>query len=110
MGEEEDLRALEPLALRADVAVLDRDGRARLDALCGKDGCDGAEVPAQAHLGDGGAGQPLGQQRRHLQQAKRRAGVPNPEVTNILFYWFFGLYFLPKDLNEVWNPHGQLPG
>lgn len=43
-------------------------------------------------------------------EAKRRAGVPNPEVTNILFYWFFGLYFLPKDLNEVWNPTGQLPG
>jgi hypothetical protein len=43
-------------------------------------------------------------------EAKRRAGVPNPEVTNILFYWFFGLYFLPKDLNEVWNPSGQLTG
>jgi fucose 4-O-acetylase-like acetyltransferase len=42
-------------------------------------------------------------------QAKQRAGVPNPEVANILFYWFFGLYFLPKDLNEVWNPTGQLP-
>jgi hypothetical protein len=41
-------------------------------------------------------------------EAKRRAGVPNPEVSNIIFYWFFGLYFFPKDLNEVWNPTGQL--
>ncbi len=43
-------------------------------------------------------------------EAKQRAGIPNPEVTNILFYWFFGLYFLPKDLNEVWDPTGQLHG
>jgi len=43
-------------------------------------------------------------------EAKRRAGVPNPEVANVLFYVFFfsRLYFLPKDLNEVWNPTGQL--
>jgi len=41
-------------------------------------------------------------------EAKRRAGVPNPEVANVLFYFLFGMYFLPKDLNEVWNPTGQL--
>jgi hypothetical protein len=40
-------------------------------------------------------------------EAKQRAGVPNPQVTNILFYFFFHSYFLPKDLNEVWNPNGQ---
>jgi len=41
-------------------------------------------------------------------EAKRRAGVPNPETTNVLFYFLFHWYFLPKDLNEVWNPTGQL--
>jgi hypothetical protein len=41
-------------------------------------------------------------------EAKRRAGVPNPEVSNVIVYWFLGLYLLPKDLNEVWNPTGQL--
>ncbi|MCU0690134.1 MAG: hypothetical protein MUF54_01905 [Polyangiaceae bacterium] len=41
-------------------------------------------------------------------EAKQRAGVPNPEVGNVILYWFLGLYLLPKDLNEVWNPTGQL--
>jgi hypothetical protein len=41
-------------------------------------------------------------------EAKRRAGVPNPEVASVILYWFLGLYLLPKDLNEVWNPTAQL--
>jgi hypothetical protein len=43
--------------------------------------------------------------------AKRMAGVPNPQVTNQIVYLFFGLFFLPGDLNEVWQAAGggQLP-
>jgi hypothetical protein len=43
--------------------------------------------------------------------AKRIAGVPNPQVTNQIVYLFLGLFFLPGDLNEIWQAAGggQLP-
>jgi hypothetical protein len=43
--------------------------------------------------------------------AKRMAGVPNPTVTHQIVYLFFGLFFLPGDLNEIWQAAGggQLP-
>jgi hypothetical protein len=41
-------------------------------------------------------------------EAKRRAGHPNPSAGNIIMYLFFIWYIFPKDLNEVWNPTGQL--
>ena len=43
--------------------------------------------------------------------AKRMAGVPNPQVANQIVYLFFGLFFLPSDLNEIWQAAsgGQLP-
>lgn len=41
-------------------------------------------------------------------EAKRRAGHPNPQSAGLIMYWLFGYYFIPKDLNEIWNPTGQL--
>lgn len=41
-------------------------------------------------------------------EAKRRAGVPNGEASNIVLYLLLGPFALAKDLNEVWNPTGQL--
>jgi hypothetical protein len=43
--------------------------------------------------------------------AKRMAGVPNPQVAHPVLYLFFALFFLPGDLNEVWQAAsgGQLP-
>jgi len=43
--------------------------------------------------------------------AKRMAGVPNAQVPHQIVYLFFGFYFLPGDLNEVWQAAsgGQLP-
>jgi hypothetical protein len=43
--------------------------------------------------------------------AKRMAGVPNPQVASPVLYLFFALFFLPGDLNEVWQAAGggQLP-
>ena len=38
--------------------------------------------------------------------AKRIAGVPNPQVTHQIVYLFFGLFFLPGDLNEIWQAAG----
>jgi hypothetical protein len=35
--------------------------------------------------------------------AQRMAGVANPQVAHPVLYLFFGLYFLPADLNEVWE-------
>lgn len=35
--------------------------------------------------------------------AQRMAGVQNPQVAHPVLYLFFGLYFLPADLNEVWE-------
>jgi hypothetical protein len=39
-------------------------------------------------------------------EAKRRAGVANPEAGNIIFYLFLTPYIMAKDLNDVWNPTG----
>jgi len=43
--------------------------------------------------------------------AKRMAGVPNPQVASPVLYLFLALFFLPGDLNEVWQAAsgGQLP-
>ena len=41
-------------------------------------------------------------------EAKRRAGVANPQSAGLIMYLILGFYFLPKDLNDVWNPTGQL--
>lgn len=35
--------------------------------------------------------------------AKRMAGVHNPTVPSPILYLFLGLYFIPADLNEVWQ-------
>jgi hypothetical protein len=42
-------------------------------------------------------------------EAKRRAGVANPQAGGLFMYLFFTPYVMAKDLNEVWNPTGQLP-
>jgi len=34
--------------------------------------------------------------------AKRMAGIPNPEVPQPIMYLLLGIYFLPNDLNEIW--------
>ncbi len=43
--------------------------------------------------------------------AKRMAGVPNAQVASPVLYLFFAIFFLPTDLNEVWQAAsgGQLP-
>jgi len=43
--------------------------------------------------------------------AKRMAGVPNAQVASPVLYLFLGLFFLPGDLNEIWQAAsgGQLP-
>lgn len=43
--------------------------------------------------------------------AKQMAGVPNAQVASPVLYLFFALFFLPGDLNEVWQSAsgGQLP-
>ena len=43
-----------------------------------------------------------------ITEAKRRAGVANPAAGSLILYLFFIWYIFPKDLNEVWNPSGQL--
>jgi hypothetical protein len=40
-------------------------------------------------------------------EAKQRAGSRNPMSAGPLLYLLLGLYFLPKDLNEVWDPSLQ---
>lgn len=35
--------------------------------------------------------------------AQRMAGIANPQVAHPVLYLFFGVYFLPADLNEVWE-------
>jgi hypothetical protein len=35
--------------------------------------------------------------------AKRMAGIPNPEVQNGIMYLLLGWYFFPNDLNEIWQ-------
>jgi hypothetical protein len=39
-------------------------------------------------------------------EAKQMAGVPNPQVAHPVLYLFLGLYFLPNDLNEIWQAAG----
>jgi hypothetical protein len=42
-------------------------------------------------------------------EAKQMAGVPNAQVPHPVLYLFLGLYFLPADLNEVWQAAGGRP-
>lgn len=39
-------------------------------------------------------------------EAKQMAGVPNAQVPHPILYFFLGLYFLPSDLNEIWQAAG----
>jgi hypothetical protein len=39
-------------------------------------------------------------------EAKQMAGVPNAQVAHPVLYLFLGLYFLPADLNEIWQAAG----
>jgi hypothetical protein len=39
-------------------------------------------------------------------EAKQMAGVPNAQVAHPILYLFLGLYFLPADLNEIWQAAG----
>jgi hypothetical protein len=39
-------------------------------------------------------------------EAKQMAGVPNPEVPHPILYLLLASYFMPKDLNEVWQAAG----
>jgi hypothetical protein len=39
-------------------------------------------------------------------EAKQMAGVPNPTVQHPVLYLFFALFFLPADLNEIWQAAG----
>jgi hypothetical protein len=34
------------------------------------------------------------------------AGVPNAQVAHPVLYLFLSLYFLPNDLNEIWQAAG----
>lgn len=36
-------------------------------------------------------------------EAKRMAGVPNAQEPNVILYLFLSFYFIPADLNEVWQ-------
>ena len=42
-------------------------------------------------------------------EAKQRAGSTNPNAMGFVMYLFIPYYALAADLNEVWNPRGQLP-
>ena len=39
-------------------------------------------------------------------EAKQMAGVPNAQVAHPVLYLFLSLYFLPNDLNEIWQAAG----
>lgn len=39
-------------------------------------------------------------------EAKQMAGVPGAQVPHPVLYLFVGLYFLPLDLNEIWQAAG----
>jgi hypothetical protein len=39
-------------------------------------------------------------------EAKQMAGVPNPEVPHPILYLFLSTYFMPADLNQVWQAAG----
>lgn len=38
--------------------------------------------------------------------AKRMAGIHNPQVVHPVSYLFLAIYFLPTDLNEIWQAAG----
>ena len=40
-------------------------------------------------------------------EAKQMAGVPNPQVPHPVLYLFLAIYFLPNDLNEIWQAAGS---
>jgi hypothetical protein len=40
-------------------------------------------------------------------EAKQMAGVPNPTVAHPVLYVFFSIFFLPNDLNEMWQAAGS---
>jgi hypothetical protein len=42
-------------------------------------------------------------------EAKQRAGATNPQSAGFIMYFLVAPYALAGDLNEVWNPRGQLP-
>ncbi len=39
-------------------------------------------------------------------EAKRMAGIQNPQVPHPILYLLLGAYFFPTDLNEVWKAAG----
>ncbi len=39
-------------------------------------------------------------------EAKRMAGIANPQASNAIMYLLFWFYFLPEDLNEIWKAAG----
>jgi len=41
-----------------------------------------------------------------LLETKQMAGVPNASVQHPVLYLFFGIFFLPSDLNEIWQAAG----
>lgn len=49
-----------------------------------------------------------------LLDAKRMAGVPNAQVQHPVLYLLLGIYFIPLDLNEMWQAvqarQGGAPG
>ena len=42
-------------------------------------------------------------------ETKQMAGVPNASVQPPVLYLFFGIFFLPTDLNEIWQAAGGQP-
>jgi hypothetical protein len=42
-------------------------------------------------------------------EAKQMAGVANAQVPHPILYLLLGIYFLPADLNEVWQAAGGRP-
>ena len=44
-----------------------------------------------------------------LLEAKQMAGVPNATVQHPVLYLFFSIFFLPSDLNEIWQAAGSQP-
>ena len=39
-------------------------------------------------------------------EAKQMAGVINPSAPNPILYLLLGIYFIPADLNEIWQAAG----
>lgn len=42
--------------------------------------------------------------------AKRMAGMANPQAAHPVLYLFFGIFFLPADLNELWQAASRQQG